>query len=182
MRAIALALALATASGAAAADNPRVVFHTNKGDIRIELYAERAPVTVKNFLDYVDSGFYDGTIFHRVIPGFVIQGGGFTADMQRKATRDPIENEADNGLKNERGTLSMARTQDKDSATSQFFINLADNAFLDHGVRGFGYAVFARVTEGMDVVDAIAAVPTGRHGPYSDVPEEPVVVESAERL
>ncbi len=177
-----LALAGMVTGGAAAADNPQVVFHTNKGDIRIELYPEKAPVTVENFLGYLDDGFYDGTIFHRVVPGFVIQGGGFTEDMTRKPTRDAIENEADNGLENERGTLSMARTQAVDSATSQFFINLADNDFLDHGERGFGYAVFARVVDGMDVVDAIAALPTGRAHGMADVPRETVVVESAERV
>ncbi|WP_440995935.1 peptidylprolyl isomerase [Arhodomonas sp. SL1] len=177
------ALALAgMAAGPAAAANPEVVFHTNRGDIRLELYAEQAPVTVENFLAYVDAGFYDGTIFHRVIPGFVLQGGGFTEDLERRETRAPITNEADNGLNNERGTLSMARTQAKDSATSQFFINLADNAFLDHGVRDFGYAVFARVVEGMDVVDEMASVPTGRRQGMADVPLQPLLVESAERV
>lgn len=158
-----------------------VVFSTNHGDIVIELFPEQAPVTVENFLSYVDSGFYDGTIFHRVIPGFVIQGGGFTPEMQQKRTQDPIKNEADNGLKNERGTLSMARTSDINSATSQFFINLNHNAFLDHGARDFGYAVFGRVVEGMEVVDKIAQVPTGRYGMHSDVPREPVVVTKAVR-
>ncbi|MGD2135623.1 MAG: peptidylprolyl isomerase [Gemmatimonadales bacterium] len=158
-----------------------VVFKTSLGEFTLELYPDQAPVTVENFLAYVDAGFYDGTIFHRVIPDFVIQGGGFTADMQQKPTREPITNEADNGLKNLRGTLSMARTQQKDSATSQFFVNLADNAFLDHGARDFGYAVFAKVTDGMDVIDRIAAVETGTTGGHSDVPREPVVVESARR-
>jgi len=158
-----------------------VVMETSKGTITLELYPEQAPVTVENFLQYVDDGHLDGTIFHRVIPGFVIQGGGFTADMQQKPTRDPIKNEADNGLKNERGTLSMARTSDINSATSQFFINLADNAFLDHGSRDFGYAVFARVVEGMDVVDAIAQTPTGNKGGHQDVPLEPISVTSAKR-
>jgi cyclophilin family peptidyl-prolyl cis-trans isomerase len=158
-----------------------VVFSTNHGDITLELFPEQAPVTVENFLSYVDAGFYDGTIFHRVIPRFVIQGGGFTAEMQQKKTQAPIKNEADNGLKNERGTLSMARTSDINSATSQFFINLSDNAALDHGVRDFGYAVFARVVDGMDVVDKIAQVPTGRRGMHSDVPVEPVIVEKASR-
>ncbi|MCC5868522.1 MAG: peptidylprolyl isomerase [Gammaproteobacteria bacterium] len=154
-------------------------FSTNLGDIDIKLYEDSAPLTAKNFRDYVDSGFFDGTIFHRVIPGFVIQGGGFTADMEQKKTSPPIRNEADNGVKNKRGTLSMARTSEVNSATSQFFINLADNAFLDHGDRDFGYAVFAEVVAGMDVVDEIAKVPTGRHGGHSDVPREPVVVTSA---
>jgi len=154
---------------------------TSLGDITIELDAENAPITVENFLAYVDEGFYDGTIFHRVIPGFVLQGGGFTADMQQKSTHDPIKNEADNGLKNERGTLSMARTPEVDSATSQFFVNLVDNAFLDHGTRDFGYAVFARVTEGMDVVDKIATVETGNHGMHQGVPLDPVVITSARR-
>jgi len=154
---------------------------TSLGDITIELDAEKAPITVENFLAYVDEGFYDGTIFHRVIPGFVLQGGGFTADMQQESTHAPIKNEADNGLKNDRGTLSMARTPEVDSATSQFFINLVDNAFLDHGTRDFGYAVFARVIEGMDVVDKIATVETGNHGMHQGVPLEPVVIVSARR-
>lgn len=158
-----------------------VVFSTNYGDFTLELYPDKAPITVENFLSYVDSGFYDGTIFHRVIPGFVIQGGGFTEDMQQKRTEAPIKNEADNGLKNERGTLSMARTSDINSATSQFFVNLKDNAFLDHGSRDFGYAVFAKVVEGMDVIDKIAAVPTGNRAGHQDVPREPVIVTSASR-
>lgn len=158
-----------------------VIFSTSQGDITIELFSEEAPVTVKNFLDYVDAKFYDGTIFHRVIPGFMIQGGGFTDDMNQKPTRAPIENEADNGVKNARGTLSMARTSDIHSATSQFFINLKDNAFLDHGARDFGYAVFGRVAEGMDVVDRIAGVKTGNRGPHSDVPMETVVTNTARR-
>ena len=158
-----------------------VIFSTSQGDITIELFSEEAPVTVKNFLDYVDAKFYDGTIFHRVIPGFMIQGGGFTDDMNQKPTRAPIENEADNGVKNARGTLSMARTSDIHSATSQFFINLKDNAFLDHGARDFGYAVFGRVAEGMDVVDKIAGVKTGNRGPHSDVPMETVVTNTARR-
>ena len=164
---------------AAGGDRPVVIFSTSMGDITIELLSEEAPVTAKNFLDYVDAGFFDGTIFHRVIPGFVIQGGGFTADMNQKPTRAPIKNEADNGVRNLRGTLSMARTSDINSATSQFFINLKDNAFLDHGSRDFGYAVFGRVVEGMDVVDKIAAVKTGNRGPHSDVPVEPVVTNTA---
>ena len=158
-----------------------VVFSTNYGDFTVELYPDKAPVTVENFLAYVDAGFYDGTIFHRVIPDFVIQGGGFTEDMQQKPTRPPIKNEADNGLKNERGTLSMARTMDVHSATSQFFINLQDNSFLDHGVRDFGYAVFGRVVEGMEVIDKIAAVPTGIRAGHRDVPREPVINNKASR-
>jgi cyclophilin family peptidyl-prolyl cis-trans isomerase len=157
-----------------------VLFSTSKGDIKIELDGENAPITVENILEYVRSGFYDGTIMHRVIPGFVIQGGGFTADMQKKETREPIKNEADNGLKNLRGTLSMARTQVIDSATSQFFINLVDNANLDHkGPQQFGYAVFGRVIDGMDVVDAIASTPTTTVGYYRDVPKEPIIITEA---
>ena len=156
-----------------------VVFTTSMGEIKLEMLSEQAPITVENFVQYVEDGFFDGTIFHRVMPGFVIQGGGFTAEMEQKATRDKIKNEADNGVKNERGSLSMARTQEKDSATSQFFINLKDNDFLDHGTRDFGYAVFARVVECMDVVDEIAKVATGNHGMHQNVPVEPVVVESA---
>ncbi|MEX0430764.1 peptidylprolyl isomerase [Spiribacter insolitus] len=179
---IAFALAAAVGAGAASAQNPQVVFETTAGDFRIELFAEDAPVTVENFLTYVDDGFYDGTVFHRVIPGFVIQGGGFDAELTRQPTRDPIVNEADNGLKNGRGTLSMARTQVRDSATSQFFVNLADNAFLDHGERDFGYAVFARVIDGMGVIDRIAAGETGRRNGMADVPVELVVVEQARRV
>lgn len=156
-----------------------VVFETTHGTVKIEVDPEAAPVTVENFLKYVEEGFFTGTIFHRVIPGFVIQGGGFDAQMDQKTTHPPIVNEADNGLKNLRGTLSMARTQVKDSATSQFFINLVDNDVLDHGTRDFGYAVFAKVVEGMDVVDKIAGVKTGNHGPHGDVPTEPVTIESA---
>ena len=156
-----------------------VVFETTLGTMKIEVDAEAAPKTVENFLQYVDDGFFNGTIFHRVIPGFVIQGGGFDAEMVQKETREPITNEADNGLKNLRGTLSMARTQVKDSATSQFFVNLVDNDVLDHGARDFGYAVFAKVVEGLAVVDKIAGVATGNHGHHGDVPVEPVVIESA---
>jgi cyclophilin family peptidyl-prolyl cis-trans isomerase len=158
---------------------------TSMGVIDIELYPDQAPITVENFLRYVNDGFYDGTIFHRVIPTFVIQGGGFTPDMTQKATRPPIKNEAANGLKNDRGTLSMARTNVVDSATSQFFINLKDNANLDHvpgSPSGFGYAVFAKVVKGMDVVDAIAKVATGSKPPHQDVPLTPVVIEKAEVL
>lgn len=156
-----------------------VVMITNYGKITVELHSKEAPVTVENFVKYVEDGFYDGTIFHRVIPGFVIQGGGFTDAMVQKPTRTPIANEAANGLKNKRGTLSMARTQDINSATSQFFVNLEDNKVLDHGERDFGYAVFATVTDGMDVVDQIAAVATSDTGPHQNVPVQPVVIESA---
>ena len=159
-----------------------VVFDTAHGEIKLEMLPEEAPVTVENFLQYVEDGFFDNTIFHRVMPGFVIQGGGFTAEMEQKETRDQIENEADNGLKNLKGSLSMARTSDVNSATSQFFINLADNAFLDHGERDFGYAVFARVVDGMDVVEEIAGVETGNNGHHQNVPVEPVVVNSARRV
>ena len=158
-----------------------VIFSTSMGDITIELMSEEAPISAKNFLDYVDAKFFDGTIFHRVIPGFMIQGGGFTEDMNQKPAQAPIKNEADNGVKNTRGTLSMARTSDINSATTQFFINLKDNEFLDHGTRDFGYAVFARVVEGMDVVDKIGGVKTGNKGPHSDVPMEPVVTNTARR-
>ncbi len=159
-----------------------VVFSTTLGDIKIEFLPEQAPVSVENFLQYVDEGFFKGTIFHRVIPGFMIQGGGFTADMAQKKTREPIKNEADNGVLNSRGTLSMARTQAVDSATTQFFINVADNAFLDHSERDFGYAVFARVVEGMDIIDKIVAVPTADQGSHQNVPVEPVVVTAVKRL
>jgi len=156
-----------------------VIFETTHGNIKIEVDEKKAPVTAKNFLGYVTDGFFDGVIFHRVIPGFVIQGGGFDAEMEEKDTKKPIKNEADNGLKNLRGTLSMARTSDVNSATSQFFINLKDNAMLDHGARDFGYAVFAEVVEGMDVVDKIAKVKTGNHGYHDDVPVKPVIINKA---
>ena len=158
-----------------------VRMETNKGVITLELDGKSAPETVANFVDYAKAGFYDGTIFHRVIPGFMIQGGGFSPDMKQKETRAPIRNEADNGVKNRRGTLSMARTNDPHSATSQFFVNLVDNAFLDPGRGGAGYAVFGCVTQGMDVIDAIAGVKTGRKGGHDDVPAEPVVVQGATR-
>ncbi|HVY54937.1 MAG TPA: peptidylprolyl isomerase [Thermodesulfobacteriota bacterium] len=158
--------------------NPVVIMSTSKGDIKIELFKDKAPITVENFLAYVNDGFYNGTIFHRVIPNFMIQGGGFTPDFTQKPTKPPIKNEAANGLKNERGTLAMARTQVVDSATSQFFINLVDNSFLDNGVRDYGYAVFGKVIDGMDVVDKIAAVQTGSKGMYGDVPQEDVIIES----
>jgi len=159
-----------------------VIFSTSHGDITIELFPNEAPITVENFLKYVDDGFFDGTIFHRVIPGFMLQGGGFTADMAQKETREQIKNEADNGLKNERGSLSMARTAVVDSATTQFFLNLVDNDFLDHGSRDFGYAVFAKVVEGMEVADEIAKVKTGNQGGHQNVPVEPVTINSARRV
>ncbi|MEX1196942.1 MAG: peptidylprolyl isomerase [Pseudohongiellaceae bacterium] len=168
---------------AADSDNPMVAMETTHGTITIELWADRAPVTVENFLRYVDNGLYDGLIFHRVIPGFMIQGGGLDADMVELSGYPPIENEADNGAANSRATLAMARTRDIDSATSQFFINLTDNDFLNHsGPSNFGYAVFGEVVEGMDVVDEIAGVQTTSRRGHQDVPLEPVVIESAQRL
>lgn len=159
-----------------------IVLQTNHGDITIELNHEKAPVTAANFEQYVRDGFYDGTLFHRVIDGFMVQGGGFDLDFNQKPTRDPIENEADNGLKNTRGTLAMARTQDPNSASSQFFINVNDNTFLNHtgkNLQGWGYAVFAEVIDGMDVVDEIRKVSTTRRGMHADVPAEDVVIEKA---
>jgi peptidyl-prolyl cis-trans isomerase A (cyclophilin A) len=158
-----------------------VKFETTHGSFTIELFPKEAPVTVENFLKYVDDGFFDGTIFHRIVPGFVIQGGGLTKDFDNKETRSPIKNEAKNGLKNGRGWLSMARTSDINSATSQFFVNLSDNAFLDNGPRDYGYAVFGRVTEGMEVIDKIAKVKTGRRKGYQDAPLEDVIINSARR-
>lgn len=162
-------------------DHPEVVMHTTMGDITIEVFAEKAPITAENFLQYVKDGFYDGTIFHRVIPGFVIQGGGFTTQYkQADGQRDPIKNESQNGLKNKRGTLSMARTPKPNSATSQFFINLDDNTQLNYRKDHPGYAVFAKVVDGMSVVDKIASIPTGSAGPFrQDVPQKTVVIESA---
>jgi len=156
-------------------------FETTLGDFTVELFEKEAPESVANFVRYLDEGFFDGTIFHRIVPGFVIQGGGFTEDMTQKRTKPPVKNEADNGLKNKRGTLSMARTNDINSATSQFFVNLKDNDFLDHSRGNFGYAVFARVADGMDVVDKIAAVATGRKRGFDDVPLEAVVMKSVRR-
>jgi peptidyl-prolyl cis-trans isomerase A (cyclophilin A) len=174
-------LILVPGYGAASDDDkeksPVAILTTSLGVIKIELDSEKAPMSVENFLGYVDEGYYDETIFHRVIPNFMVQGGGMTADGKQKTTKAPIKNEADNGLLNERGTVAMARTQVRDSATSQFFINVTDNKFLNHGSRDFGYAVFGRVTEGMDVADKIAAVKTGR----GDVPVEAVMIESAKR-
>ncbi|GAB4349643.1 MAG: peptidylprolyl isomerase B [Gammaproteobacteria bacterium] len=166
-------------------DTTRVLMKTTLGDITLELDAGKAPATVENFVQYVEDGFFDGTIFHRVINGFMIQGGGFTPGMQQKETRAPIKNEADNGLPNNRGTIAMARTQVVDSATAQFFINLVDNDFLnfrDPSPQGYGYAVFGRVVDGMETVDAIAQVATGNHGMHQDVPLEAVVIESVTRI
>jgi peptidyl-prolyl cis-trans isomerase B (cyclophilin B) len=168
------------------ADNPKVKIQTNKGDVVVELFSDKAPLSVDNFLTYVDEGFYNGTIFHRVIEGFMIQGGGFGRDMKKKSTHAPVKNEADNGLKNERGTLAMARTRIPDSATAQFFINHKDNDSLNHRSKnqsGWGYAVFGKVTEGMDVVDAIATTPTGPGGPFpTDVPETTIEIEKITRI
>ena len=165
--------------------NPVVVMETSMGTIKIELRADRAPATVENFLRYVDEGFYDGTIFHRVIDGFMIQCGGFTREMEKKQTHAPIKNEAKAELRNDRGTVAMARTSDVDSATAQFFINVADSDFLNHKdetSRGFGYCAFGRVVEGMDVVDRIEKVRTTKKGSYENVPVQPVVIESVRRL
>ena len=180
LTAVLIALTLA---GTAAAEGPRVRLVTSMGEIVVELDAEKAPKSTENFLAYARDGFYDGTLFHRVISNFMIQGGGFDGEFNRKATRPSIPNEAQNGLGNARGTIAMARTSDPDSATAQFFINVVDNPNLDHTAptpRGWGYAVFGRVVAGMEVVDAIRAVPTGRRGRYSDVPVTPVVIESAQ--
>lgn len=180
--AIAVSLAL---SGAALAANPSVRMSTSLGEVEMELYADKAPISVKNFLGYVDSGFYNGTIFHRVIPNFMNQGGGFEPGMKQKETGAPITNEADNGVKNTLGTLAMARTGDPHSATAQFFINTADNGFLNHTAktgRGWGYAVFGKVTKGMDVVMKIAGVKTGNAMGFSDVPVQDVVIKRMETI
>ena len=185
---------LALLPALALAEGPRVTLNTSQGEIVIELNQEQAPATTANFLEYVDAGFYDGTMFHRVIRGFMIQGGGFTLDgerngLQRKKTRAPIRNEADNGLENRRGTIAMVRTGNPHSATAQFFINLVDNRSLNHSgktPRGWGYTVFGEVVEGMDTVDRIAAVATGTQRlngqPARNVPREPVLIESARRI
>jgi peptidyl-prolyl cis-trans isomerase A (cyclophilin A)/peptidyl-prolyl cis-trans isomerase B (cyclophilin B) len=165
--------------------NPKVRLHTSQGDIIVELYPEKAPKTVDNFLQYVKDGFYDGTLFHRVIPTFMVQGGGWTKDLQRKRPRAPIHNEANNGLSNLRGTLAMARTGDPHSAAAEFFINVVDNKRLDYvgdanGVVSWGYCVFGKVVDGMDTVDKIKAIETGPQGPFqSDVPKTPVLIEKA---
>jgi cyclophilin family peptidyl-prolyl cis-trans isomerase len=170
-------------AGVCHAENTRVLMKTSMGDLTIELFDEQAPITTKNFISYVESGFYDGTIFHRVINDFVIQGGGFTKEMKQKETQRPIKNEATNGLKNEKYTLSMARTQDPSSATSQFFINLKDNESLDRAYRfgdGYGYAVFGKIVAGQDVIDKIRQVATTTVSLHEDVPTKPIVIEKAE--
>ena len=178
---IVAAMTMGSAGPADAQDNPVVVLETSLGGMTIELFRDQAPITVDNFLGYVEDGFFEGTIFHRVIPNFMIQGGGLTPTLVEKATRPAIRNEAANGLTNDRGTLAMARTPVVDSATAQFFINLVDNAFLNHrgtDPQSYGYAVFGRVTEGLDVLDGIGGVRTQRQGPHQDVPVEPVVITS----
>jgi len=180
-RAAAAAALWISACTAALAANPVVEMTTSLGTVRMEIFADKAPKSAENFLAYVKERFYDGTIFHRVIPGFMVQGGGFTQDMNQKKTRDPIGNEAQNGLKNTVGTLAMARTPNPHSATAQFFINVADNEFLNFTsptTQGFGYAVFGRVTQGMDVVNKIVAVPTADRGGHQNVPAKPVVIQS----
>jgi cyclophilin family peptidyl-prolyl cis-trans isomerase len=182
---ISLLACLAAFAAQPAAAGPKVRLTTNMGVIELELDDKKAPGTVKNFLSYVDGGHYNGTVFHRVIRGFMIQGGGFTQDMQRKSTRAPIRNEADNGLSNRTGTISMARTSDPHSASAQFFINTVDNSSLDHRSkdrRGWGYAVFGRVVKGMDVVRRIEDARTTRVGPMGNVPRRPIVIEKAETL
>lgn len=179
------ALAQEEEATALGVDNPRVALETNQGTIVIELYADKAPKTVENFLDYVEKDFYDGTIFHRVIPEFMIQGGGFTPDLQQKETEAPIRNEANNGLENTRGTVAMARTGNPHSATSQFFVNVVDNDYLNHTeetARGWGYTVFGQVVEGMEVVDAISKVRTTRRGPNENLPAEAIVIEEARKV
>ena len=182
---VSVAMVVSPSESGAGEENPTVLMETSLGSITIELDQAKAPITVKNFLSYVDEKFYDGTIFHRVISNFMIQGGGFTADMQQKRAKAPIKNEAGNGLKNMTGTLAMARTNVVNSATAQFFINVVDNDFLDHQnttPQGFGYAVFGKVIEGMDVVDKIKAVKTGSKMGFSDVPAEAVVIKSVKRI
>jgi len=181
-----LSIAMIAFGGKALAAGSMVKLSTTLGDIVIELNNEKAPKSVANFLGYVKDGFYNGTVFHRVIPGFMIQGGGFTEDLQKKGTKAPIENEANNGLKNLRGTIAMARTSDPHSATAQFFINVVNNDFLDYRsstLNGWGYAVFGKVVQGMDVVDKIAKTPTGSGGPFpTDVPKKAIIIKSAELM
>lgn len=180
---ITLAIGLFAVSAGAAGKNPTVLMETSLGKVKIELFQKESPLSVKNFLTYVKDGFYNGTAFHRVMPGFMIQGGGFTLKMMQKSTRKPVPNEASNGLKNERGTIAMARTSDPDSATAQFFINLVNNNGLNRPQPdGYGYAVFGRVIEGMDVVDRIAGVRTGVRMGMRDVPLEPVEITSVKIL
>ncbi|MGI0116856.1 peptidylprolyl isomerase [Zooshikella sp. RANM57] len=172
-----LILGLLVLSSTSWAANPHIRMETSVGNVELELYPQKAPITVKNFLSYIDQKFYNGTVFHRVIPGFMAQGGGFNTDMQRKPTGSPIKNEAQNGLKNERGTIAMARLPAPNTATSQFFINVSNNTFLNHGVRGDGYAVFGRVTQGMDVIDKIVNVPTHNINNMQNVPVNPIVIK-----
>lgn len=169
-------------SMAESSDNPQVLIKTSEGDITLRLFEDKAPITVENFLAYVDSGFYNGTIFHRVIPNFMIQGGGFLPDMTKKENGEPIKNESGNGLHNTRGTIAMARTSDPDSATSQFFINHRNNLNLDGSASRPGYAVFGEVIEGINVVDFITTTPTGRVGPYGDVPKQAIVIKEIVRV
>ena len=180
--AIILACGLYGLHGAAAAQNPRVEFKTSKGAIVVEVLADKAPKSAANFLQYVNDGFYKGTIFHRVIDGFVVQGGGFDREMRQKPTRGPVDNESANGLRNDAGTLAMARTSDPNSATSQFYINLVNNDMLNNTPGRPGYAVFARVVSGMDIVQSIAKVSTANFGPYQNVPREAVLIEAAQVL
>jgi peptidyl-prolyl cis-trans isomerase A (cyclophilin A) len=183
MTKILLALLALSFSAVAAAANPQVELRTSAGAIVIELDRDKAPLSVENFLQYVKDGHYNGTVFHRVIPGFMVQGGGFTPDMREKATRGQIKNEAGNGLRNLNGTVAMARTPDPHSASSQFFINVSDNAFLDFRgptQQGYGYAVFGKVIKGMDIVSNIVKVPTAQKGPHGDVPVKPIVIERAQ--
>ena len=182
LRTLLVFLATMIGSSWAVAQNPQVELKTNHGAIVVELFADKAPKTVANFVQYVKDGFYEGTVFHRVIDGFMIQGGGFDRDMRQKNTRATIENEAGNGLKNVVGTLAMARTPSPHSASAQFFINVKDNDFLNYREptpQGYGYAVFGKVLRGMDVVNKIAKVPTGNSGPHQNVPRDPVIIESA---
>ena len=175
----AVSLSSAQPPAPAVKPNPRVTLDTSKGKIVVELFPDKAPLTVANFLQYVKAGFYDGVIFHRVMLDFMIQTGGFTPDMKQKPNRGAIKNESTNGLRNERGTLAMARLTEPHTASSQFFINLKNNGSLDHSPRGWGYTVFGQVVEGMDVVDAIATVRTTTKGPHADVPVEPVIIKKA---
>lgn len=179
---IAFSCLLMLSNFAIAEQNPKVLLTTNLGDIEIELNQQKAPISVANFLDYVESGAYNNTIFHRVINNFMIQGGAFTEDMTQKSSKAPIKNEANNGLKNDRGTIAMARTDVIDSATNQFFINLKDNDFLNHGQRDYGYAVFGKVTKGMDVIDKMAKVATTSKNGHGDVPVTPIIITSAKKL
>jgi cyclophilin family peptidyl-prolyl cis-trans isomerase len=185
LRLFLLALAALVSASQALAADPRVELKTNRGAIVLELYPDKAPKTVANFLQYVKDGHYNGTVFHRVIDGFMIQGGGFDKDMRQKPTRPPVPNEAGNGLRNDVGTIAMARTPDPHSASAQFFINLKGNDFLNYKEptpQGYGYTVFGKVVSGMDIVQGIAKVPTGNAGPHQNVPREPIVIESASIL